>query len=142
MKKQIYKGSISGGQCGKVFMDYDDASSSVEFPGGSEPYVIITIGCYYDDWCDIYEGILHEVVEYHMMNMELAYQRAYRAGNDTGDVWFHMDHAQYSEVIARTAQTIQCFIENARSEYESHIETIKAAMTAKEAKSKKSKKAE
>ena len=117
MKKLIYKGSIGGGLCAKVLLDFNDGSSSVVFPSTNEPYIVITIGSEYDSWVDVYDGILHEIMEMHMMDMELAYQRLYRAGCDTGDVWFRMPHAEYSEAISRTAGTILCFVDKAEKEY-------------------------
>ena len=118
MKKLIYKGSISGGMCAKVYLDFEEGGSSVIFPSGDEPYIIISIGSAYDDWYEVYDGALHELMEMHMMTMELSYQRLYRAGCDTGDVWFHFNHGEYSEAISRTAQSMLCFIDKAEKAFD------------------------
>ena len=122
MKKMIYKGTIGGGVSAKVVMDFGSYGSSVEFPDENNPYCRVTIGCAFADWTEIFDGILHEMMEFHMMNMELAYQRWYRAGCDTGDIWFHMSHADYSEVISRATQSILCFLDKARIEYDTHMQ--------------------
>jgi len=113
MKNQIYKGSISGGLCAKVYLDFEEGGSSVIFPSGDEPYVVISVGAGYEEWHEVYDGALHELMEMHMVSMELSYQRLYRAGCDTGDVWFHFNHGEYSEAISRTAQSMLCFIDKA-----------------------------
>lgn len=118
--KMIFKGMLSGGICAKIFLDFQATGSSVEFPHDAEPYHIIKIGADFDDWCELYDGILHELMEFHMNNMELCYQRWYRAGGDSGDVWFHMSHAEYSECISRAAQGILCFVDEAEKEFDKH----------------------
>ncbi|TRZ48526.1 MAG: hypothetical protein D4S01_10165 [Dehalococcoidia bacterium] len=97
-------------------MDYAEQGSSVEFPA-NDPYTIITIGADFDSWSEVFDGILHEMVELHMLSMELGYQRWHRAGCDSGDIWFHMPHAEYSEAISRASQSILCFIELAEKDY-------------------------
>lgn len=115
--KQVHKGEIGAGFVAKVLLDFEGQSSSVEFPTNDEPYLIITIGANFGDWGEVFDGILHELMEFHMISMELGYQRYYRAGCDTGDIWFRMSHAEYSEVVSRASQSILSFIPKAQKEY-------------------------
>lgn len=118
--KAIYKGMLSGGVCAKVYMDFKDAGSSVEFPHDGEPYHVISIGACFPDWGEVYDGILHEMMELHLCNMELCYQRWYRGGCDSGDVWFHFSHADYSECISRTSQGLLCFVDEAKKVFDNY----------------------
>ena len=122
--KQIYKGEIGGGCCAKVRMDFKNCGSSVEFPSDKEPYHLITIGCAFSDWTEIFDSILHELMEMHMCNMELSFQRWYRGGADSGDVWFHMTHAEYSECISRASQSIIPFLHLAKIEFDNYIQDL------------------
>jgi len=122
--KPIFKGMVSGGYTAKIYLAFDECGSSVEFPHDAEPYHVIKIGACFEDWGEVYDGILHEMMEFHMCNMELTYQRWYRAGSDSGDVWFHMSHAQYSECISRTAQSLLTFVEIAEKEFDLHRESM------------------
>ena len=115
---------MSGGVCAKVYLDFDSTGSSVEFPHDAEPYHVIKIGAFFDDWTEVYDGLLHEVMEFHMNSMELCYQRWFRAGGDSGDVWFHMSHADYSECISRTAQSVVSFVDNAKKEFDIHLQNM------------------
>ena len=115
--KLIHKGSIGSGCSAKIYLDWNEGGSSVEYPSGDEPYHIIKIGCGYAQWSDVHEGILHEMVELYMTNMELAYQRWYRCGSDEGDIWFRMSHAEYSECISRASWSILTFIGTAEEEF-------------------------
>jgi len=124
--KEVFRGSISGGMCAKVILDFKECGSSIYFPEGDEPYAVITIGCNFDDWSEVFDGILHEMMEFHMMSMELAYQRWYRSGCDTGDVWFRMSHADYSEAISRAAQSIMCFLDEAKTQFDKHQKAEKS----------------
>lgn len=118
--KLIFKGMLSGGYTAKVYLDWDGYGSSVEFPCDGEPYHIIKIGCAYTEWGEVFDGILHEMVEFHMCNMELCYQRWFRAGGDSGDVYFQMSHAEYSECISRATQGILCFLDIAKKEFDEY----------------------
>lgn len=141
MKKMIYKGTLGGGCSAKVYLDFGNYGSSVEFPDEKEPYCKVTIGCAFADWSEVFDGIMHEMMEFHMMNMELAYQRWYRAGCDTGDIWFHFSHADYSELISRASQSILCFHDKAREEYNKYVQTqINKQKKVKEIKEEKPKK--
>ena len=119
--KIIYEGALSGGIVGKIYLDFKATGSSVEFPWSNEPFHKITIGAGFMDWDEVYDGILHEMMEFHMCNMELCYQRWYRAGSDSGDVSFQMTHAEYSECISRASQSILCFVDIAKKEFDKHL---------------------
>lgn len=116
--KLIYKGTLGMGYSAKVFMDFNNMGSSVEYSNGEDPYCIVKIGCAFSDWTEVFDGIMHEMLEFHMMTMELAYQRWHRAGCDTGDVWFHFNHGEYSEMVSRAAQSIMMFLDAAKKEYD------------------------
>jgi hypothetical protein len=118
--KLIFKGMLSGGYTAKVYLDWNECGSSVEFPHEEEPYHVIRIGCAFPDWSEVFDGILHEMMEFHMCNMELCYQRWFRAGGDSGDVYFQMSHADYSECISRASQGILCFLDIAKKEFDKH----------------------
>lgn len=120
--KEIYKGTLCGGYSAKVFLDFKECGSSIEFPNQEEPYCIIKIGCAFGDWVEVFDGVLHEMMEFHMGNMECCYQRWFRAGCDTGDIWFSMSHGEYSEIISRTSQSMMMFIDKAKEEYFKHKE--------------------
>ena len=122
--KEIFKGMLSGGYSAKVYLDFKGFGSSVDFPNDEESFHIIKIGAGFPEWDEVYDGILHEMMEFHMCNMELTFQRWYRAGGDSGDIWFHMNHAEYSECISRASQSILCFVDIAKKEFDIHIKKV------------------
>lgn len=122
--KLIYTGIISGGYSAKVHIAFEDYDSSVEFPTDEQPYCMVKIGGASNDWSEIFDGILHEMMEFHMTNMELAYQRWFRVGCDTGDVWFTMSHAEYSECISRASYSILLFMDIAKKEFDKHMKVL------------------
>lgn len=114
--KLIYKGMLYGGVCAKVYLNFKEFGSSVQFPYDGEPYHVVTIGCAQADWVDVHDSIMHEMLEFTLCSMELAYQRWYRHGSDSGDIWFHFSHADYSEAISRASQAMLCFVDEAEKE--------------------------
>ena len=118
---EIFKGCESGGIPIRVYMDFDELNSSVEFPEDPNPYHIITIGCNSMDWDCVFDGMMHELMEFNLIMMNSTFNKFNNIGNDSGDALFVFDHATFSEVVFRTSSTMNMFLPKATKLFNKRI---------------------
>lgn len=68
---------------------------------------IMKIGMNYEAWSDVVEVIIHEVHEFNMCDLGLAFRPQNHYSQTCSDgVMFHFDHNQHTEACARTGYFI------------------------------------
>lgn len=66
----------------------------------------IKIGGDYENWWEVVNCLLHEVVEFNLMRLSCRYEPLDHISKDLGAITFHMSHGQFSEAIARSAEYV------------------------------------
>lgn len=66
----------------------------------------ISVGADHNTWWLIVNTLLHEVLEYNLSKLDCRHQSTEHLGRDHGDYLFIMNHPQYTEAVARSADFI------------------------------------
>lgn len=101
---------LLGHETVKVFCDAATGEASALTPGQYADSKVmigeIVIGLKHDRWSDVLENILHEAEEYLMTKRGIRYEPDSAVAHSTQSGIFVMDHVQFQDMIATTAQFV------------------------------------
>lgn len=66
----------------------------------------IKIGADYQDWLEVVRVMTHELLELAMFREKARYQISGDVGNDSGAYVFMFTHAEFSNIVGRTAEVM------------------------------------
>jgi hypothetical protein len=85
---------IRDGLGGEFYSKYD---------GAALPRIVIGIDYEHDEWCQLFNVLLHEVIECLLAISGFRFDQSPSTSWGTDRFTFHFDHAQFSEVISKAS---------------------------------------